>query len=490
MQLTTSAFAAAAACALIAAAPEAQQSAPPGQAYTLTLTEAIDIAQRQGLPARVARHTLDAARASYTAYRARQLPQLFLSGDIPSYNRSIIAAPQPDGSLQFRPQQLTSSSVSAVVTQNIPYTGGAISLSSQLAQLKRTGAPETWSSTPFSVSLAQPILRSNDLKWDRTEQALNAELAERMYDESLEDIAGATAVAFINLHSAGAALESARENLARNATLRDKVNVRYRIGGVSRLDASQVELAHLRAQQALSQAELARDEADATLRAALGLPAAAPLTLVLPGIPPATDPDTSTAIAAALRDRSDGVRAELDDARARRAASRARFDGGLGAMLTASYGYNATGGVVGDVYQDLQDRQAFRLNVSFPVWQWGAGSADVEAAQAARAASQAAAQNTREQIRRDVVFTLRRLAQARQNLVLAAQADSLAAASLEDAIVRYDFGSMQLENLFIVMNNRELAAQSRIASLAGLWTEFYRLRRATMHDFEAGRPIR
>ena len=467
----------------------AQQSAAPIP-NPLTLPAAIEYAKQHGARARSARHTLESARATFRAFSARQAPQAFLSGDVPSYSRAIIPVTQPDGDVQFRPQQQTSSTLNLVVTQGVPITGASFSLISQLAQLRRTGADETWQSTPFSVNLTQPILRSNNLAWDRAERGLAAELAERTYHEAMEDVAGSTANAFVAVYSAREIMRSATENLRRNQLLREKVQTRVRMSAASSSDARQIELGFLRAQQSVSQATLARDEAEANFRAVLGLADNTPIEIELPGEPPALAPDSTQAVSIALTNRSESIQQEANDTRARRDISRARWDGGIGATINASYGYNATGLELGDAYQNLQDRQVFRLTVAMPVWQWGAGGADREAARAGRAAATASAQEQRQQITRDVLFSIRRLAQARHGLAIATQADTVAADGLQDALVRYDFGGTIIENLFIAMANREQAAQQRISSLAAVWTEYYRLRRATMYDFETGRPIR
>ncbi|HKS05902.1 MAG TPA: TolC family protein [Gemmatimonadaceae bacterium] len=467
----------------------AQQSTAPLPSQ-LTLPAAIEYAKQHGARARAARFNLESARENFRAFSARQKPQAFLSGDVPSYNRLIIPAPQPDGSVEFRPQQQTNSSLNLFISQGVPITGGSVSLISQLAQLRRTGAAETWQSTPFSLNLTQPILRSNALSWDRAEQSLGAELAERTYREAMEDVAGSTATAFVAVYSARETMRNATENLRRNELLREKVQTRLRLSAVSTSDARRIELGYLQAQQSVSQATLARDEADANFRAALGLAANTPFDVVLPGEPPALAPDSTQAVSIALRNRSESIQHELSDTRARRQISRARFDGGIGATITASYGYNATALALGDVYQDLQDRQTFRLNVQMPVWQWGAGGADREAAHAARSASTAIAQDQRDQITRDVMFAIRRLAQARYGFAIAMQADTVAADALQDALVRYDFGGVQIENLFLALTGREQAAQQRIASIATVWNEYYRVRRVTMYDFESGRPIR
>jgi outer membrane protein TolC len=486
----TAAALAALAFAFDTAAAAAQALPPTAQTGPLTLHEAVALAQRQGPRAVAARHTLDAARASFSAYSARQLPQIFLSGDVPSYNRAIIPAPQPDGSLQFRSQQQTNSSLNLFVSQVIPQTGGSFSVVSQLAQLKRSGAPETWSSTPFSFNLVQPILRSNTLRWTRAERILTSELAERAHHETIEDVSGAAAAAFILLGSVHEALLGAVESLERNARLRERTRTRFGLGAVSTNDVRRAELAYLRAQQTVNEATLARDEAEATLRATLGLPVSAPVELVVPGEPPLIEVDSATAVAVALRYRSESVLFDLEDTRGRRSESEARYDGGLGATLTASYGYNTTAAGFNDVYDGLLDRQTLRLSVDFPLWQWGASSADRAGARASRAATSITAQDTREQIERDVAFSIRRLAQARLGLAIAIQADSVATDRARDALVRYDFGSLVIDNLFLALDDEDQSEQQRIVALANCWAEFFRLRRLTMYDFEVGRPIR
>jgi outer membrane protein TolC len=62
--------------------------------------------------------------------------------------------------------------------------------------------------------------------------------------------------------------------------------------------------------------------------------------------------------------------------------SEARFNGGPGATVNATYGYNATGTAMNEVYRDLDPAQQFSLNVQVPLITWGARGADVQAAKA------------------------------------------------------------------------------------------------------------
>ena len=459
----------------------------------VTLAQAIELAQQHGARARSAWYTRDAAQASYRAFSARRMPQISLEGILPSYNRSIISAPQPDGSTLFRAQEQTNSSLGLVVSQQIPQTGGNVSVSSQLQQLRRSGVgdvPEAWNAIPVSVTLRQPILRSNALRWDKAEQDLQYELAERRYHEDREDVAVATTSAFFDLHAARVVLQNTAQNAARNDTLLRLAQARQSVGTAGLNEVLQSELALLRAQQSVDQAQLNHDRALATLRLMLKVAPDAVLDITSPSVLPALQPDTGRAVVEALRNRADVAGYVLQATQARRSESIARLDGGVGATLVASYGYNTSATEFGAAYQDLLDRQTFQLSVQMPLVQWGATSAELQVARAQLANVATNEANAREQIALDAVFAVRQLEQARRGLALAAKADTVATVRFEVAYQNYVIGNVTTEALFNAQQEKDAASQQFVQSLRDFWTAYYGLRRVTMYDFERGVPIR
>ena len=79
----------------------AQTGTPPATAATLTLQDAIAMAQRRGPAAQAARSQRDAARYRNNAFNARLLPQLVLSGNAADLNHGINPITLPDCSTQF-----------------------------------------------------------------------------------------------------------------------------------------------------------------------------------------------------------------------------------------------------------------------------------------------------------------------------------------------------------------------------------------------------
>ena len=98
----------------------------PAAGRTLTLQEAIAIAQQQSLAARSVRGGHEAARWRDKAFRGRLLPQISLEGQVPNFNSTIIPVTTPEGTTVFVPQRQTQSSLNVALTQPVPFTGGEV----------------------------------------------------------------------------------------------------------------------------------------------------------------------------------------------------------------------------------------------------------------------------------------------------------------------------------------------------------------------------
>lgn len=458
----------------------------------LTLTKAIEIAQSRGFDARAAEASRDASRYRDRAFYSRLLPRLSLSGTIPSYNRSIIQVLQPDGSTGFRAQDQVSTDLTATMSQTLPVTGGDFFVSSSLSRLSVTGqgTVRTWSSTPVTIGLRQPILRPNITGWDRREQPVRAEFNERQYRESREDIAVQTTALFFDVYAAKVAFANATTNAAVNDTLYTLNKGRFEVGKIGENDLLQSELALLRARNAADGARLDYDRALASLRLGLGMSPGEPLEITVTGEVPTFAADTILAEHEALRNRATVSGAELSEVQADRRVTEARLNNGLGATVQAAYGFNATGERFHSAYSDLQEARQFSLSVEVPLIQWGVRGEAIQAAKADREGIQNLNKASLAQTAQDAHFAVLQLEQARRTLVISAKADTVAGRRFEVAYNRYVIGRISVDNLYIAQNEKDQALGSFVQALRGYWMAHYGLRRATLYDFETNQPIR
>ena len=461
------------------------------QERAMTLEQVIDAALEQGAGGLGANADYDAARHRSRAFSASLLPRLSLSATTPSYNRSIIEVLQPDGTSLFRSQNLTTSALTATISQPLPFTGGEFFVSSSLSRLSVSGAEEqlSWQSTPMLVGLRQPLFRPNLLGWDRREQEHVDESARRRYLEAREDIAMQATERFFAVYAAEARLRNAVANAAVNDTLYRLNTGRYDIGSIGENDLLQSELALLRARADVDGASLDLERAHAELRLAVGLPQGTPIAIVIPDSTPEFEVDTALAVAHALRNTSTISETALQQVRADRQVATTRSENGFGATLQASYGFNAAASEMEQAYRDLLEAERVTVSVDVPVWQWGAGRAAVRAAETERDGVEIAGRMTTDRVALEARFAALDVAQARRGLALAATADTVAQRRYDIAYNRYVIGRIAVDNLYLAQSEKDQARTAYVQALSRYWQAYYRLRRLTLFDFERGVPI-
>ena len=473
---------------LVAAAPASSQ----GQ-QSITLQQAIEMAQKQGPQARAAFAGREAARQRDRAFNDRLLPQLSLNGYVPQYSRAITGVIQPDGSTLYTPLTQTNGNLGLSLSQQVPLTGGTLYIQSLVSQIQLSGSQQykSYAATPFQVQLNQPIFRPNEQRWSMREQTLSTDIAEKQYLEQREQIAISTTGAFFDFYSARLNLA----NAAANATVNDttyKLNTgRFQVGKIGQDELLQSELALLRARAAVDQAKLELDRSLAALRVAVNLPAGAPLDVaVASDVPPDFPVDTLVAVQQALRNQSQLSTNLFADVDAQRKVAEAKLQGGPGMSVVASYGLNQTAPVLNQAYKNPLEAQAFSIQVQTPLWLWGAHHADVQAAEAAREQVVANNRLSVANIEQGARFAALGFVQARRGLIISAKADTVGSNRYEVAHNRYLIGKISYADLYLSQQEKDAALQAYVLALRTYWTSYYQLRALTLYDFEKATPIR
>jgi len=470
----------------------AQQEAVPAPADTiaLTLADCIRMAQMKGPPGMAARLSYEAKKFRYDSFTASFLPQLSLRGDLPGYYRSINTVILPDGTSIFTPQSQASSSVDLVLSQKIPFTGADLSLSSGLNRIDILDShSQYYRSSPFTVSLRQPIFRINSMNWDRKEEQLRDRIADREVAEAMEDVAVEITNRFFEFDLAAMNAANAATNLANNDTLYNISRGRFNVGRIAENDLLQSELAFLNAQTELENAVQAYARAQAALRIALGLPPGQVIEAVPPEEVPAVRIDSGVALAHARRNRSDMLAFDLRRLSADRSVEQARSDNLFSATMSASLGFNQRSPVLREAYRNLLDQQQFTVSLDVPLFRWGAGSNAIDAAEVDRRATQVAVDRQVREFEEETRDEVARLNLLRAQVAVAAKADTIARRRFEVAKDRYLIGKIDIPNLFLAQQEKDNAARSRIQTLWNYWRSYYRVRRLTLYDFVADRPI-
>jgi len=473
---------------LLPAGVHAQTAAAP---TTLTLQEAIQRAQQQGPAAQVARSNRDAAHYRDYAFNARLLPQLVLSGEAANLNRAINPIDLPDGSTQFISQANNRSSLGLGFSQEIPLTGGRVTVGTQVSRIDEFGSRNSriYQTSPILVQLEQQLFRPREIVWDKRIQNLDAHVAEQAYLEAREDVARQTADAFFNLYAQQMTLRNASSNVVINDTLFTLNKGRFEVGKIGENDLLKTELALLRARAAAEDARVARARAEATLRRQIAYPEGLPLEIVTPDSIPIVNADPDVAEREALRNSSTIQQNELDEVQSRYNINRARADNRFNATVAASVGFNQTASAFGQSYQSPLGRQQLSVGVNLPMVQWGAGRAAVEAAKSTNQRVVTSNKIRRDALAEDARFSALQLQQAQRTVALAAKADTVASKQFEVARNRYIIGKIANDALYLAQNEKDAAVLAYVQALRSYWTSYYYLRRVTLYDFATGREL-
>lgn len=466
------------------------QQAASAQTISLTLETCIKTAREQAPTLLIAQKNVEIARHANEAMQAAYLPQVSLSGRVPDLNRSIIPIVQPDGTTLFVPQGQAQSSFTLQMSQRIAATGGEVFVSSGLSRIDQLNDKNIlWQSSPVAVGIRQEIFQPNDFSWDLREQVLRIDIAERQYLESLEDISLNASNVFFECLIAKILLENSTLNVQNNDTLFTLSKGRFAVGKIAESDLLQSELAYMNAQSDYTLAKLAYDRSIENLRIILNLPKGTTFAIKEPPFPPQISPDAQQTAKRSLAQRSEMLSVELQDVQAHRRLNNAELTSGFQATLQMTAGWNQRAGLLGDVYQGLQDQQRVSLSFQVPLLQWGAGTANIQLAKADIEKVAINAALIKENLYQDAYFAAVQYNVWQRQMDITLKADTIANKRFEVAKHRYVIGKTGTSDLFIAQQEKNSARRSLYQTMRDYWSAYFRLRRLTLFNFETNTSL-
>jgi hypothetical protein len=214
------------------------------QAQQLTIEDAFILAEERSLEAVNARNVFLYAYWQYRNYRAELLPNVVLEGDFPSLNRSLGSYLKENGTYGFVKNNSISEDLTLSISQNIPFSGGNISVQSALQRIDQLGNDKTtgYLSIPFSFTLYQPLFGPKTLKWAMRIEPERYKEAKQQYQADLENVYMKTINYYFDLLLAQTNLDIARINQINAAKLYDIATGEKSIGLISNNDLLQLEL--------------------------------------------------------------------------------------------------------------------------------------------------------------------------------------------------------------------------------------------------------
>jgi len=450
---------------------------------TYTLDEVIYLAREKSPASKQAETRLENRYWQYRLFKSNYNPQLALSGNLPGYNRDFLSNRLDDGTITFQDREQINSSLSLGLNQPIAFTGGSLSINSNLNYFSDLNQDlRRFNTTAVNVQLNQPIFGFNELKWDKRTEPLRYEESQRGYVEEMEFISREAAGRFFDYLDAQINFEIAGFNLLNNDTIYKIEEGRYNIGTTSKDKLLQVELQLLRSQQDVAQAKLDLQTASQELRAYLGLNDTDTLFLKLPDGIPNFDIAIQEALTFAKMNRADYIAFERQRIEAEREVAEARGQR-FQVNLTAAYGLNSASEDFETAYEDPNDQQRLDVGLVIPILDWGRNKARMQTALANMELTNYVIDQDIRNFEQEIITLVRRFEVLRQQLVISKKSDEVAAERYLVAQNRYLTGKVDITNLNIALSEKDEARRSYTRALRDFWLAYYDLRRLTLYDF-------
>lgn len=201
----------------------------------LTFQEVIKLSEEQSPNALMAKHTYRASYWNYRTFVAQYRPSLTLTGTTPDYSTAYDKVWNSQFERwDYKATNIISNYSSLVLSQNIGFTGGSISLSSDLTLYNDIeNNSHRFISSPINIGLTQPLFRYNALKWQKKIEPLRYQAAKKTFITSIESVHQQAVSFFFSLALAQINKQIADINYSNADTLWRISKGRYELGTIA-----------------------------------------------------------------------------------------------------------------------------------------------------------------------------------------------------------------------------------------------------------------
>ena len=455
-----------------------------GDTVRLTMSQVIRMAQESSPQAVQARNTFESAWLSYRSYKASMLPTLSLSSS-PSLNRSTNYVTLPDGSELFARSNSMRNNVSLDLSQNVWFTGGTISLSSNLSRLDQLGENPTHSyySQPLQLSFSQSLNGYNSFKWSRKTEPIEYRRARKQYAETMELVASQAAMVFFNLVSAQTELEIAQLNHAATDTLYTYGLGRYNIGTITENELLQLELNKLNSETSIMSSQMSFDDAVDQLRNFLNLTSDTQIEVVTTDSIPHFTVPLDQAMELARQNSPDIESMELSRLNSESNLAYAKSQAGFKASIYMRLGLAQTADELPESFRNLNDEQSVSVSISIPILDWGRARGRVKIAQNNLELTRMHIEQNEVSFEKMVIRTVSQFNMQERQVDIARRTMQTAQHRYEVARHLYVSGNSTILDLNSAITAKDSAYRGYVSALSRYWQLYYTIRSLTAFDF-------
>jgi outer membrane protein TolC len=452
---------------------------------TLTLQEAIDMARVNSVDAAEALDELRTAYWEWRTFRADQLPEVTFNATAPYYANQYSSYMNENGEYSFVRSKVLEATGQLSVTQNIRLTGGTISLNSSLDFLRQfdNGSYNRFMTIPIALTLNQPILGVNTMKWDARIEPVKYAEAKALFLSATEDVARMTVEYFFSLIMSRENVDIARQNLENAEKLYTVAVEKRKMGQISENDLLQMELNVLDARSSLTDYTSTLKSDMFQLRAFLNLDEDVEIIPEVPTSVPRADITYSDAIERALANNKfakNMLRRQLEaDYQVAKAKGDMRE-----INLFMQIGYTGTDNNFSAAYNRLKSNEIASIGFSVPLLDWGKRRGKVKVAESNRRVTESTLRRETMDFNQELFILVERFTNQQSQLDIAIRANEIAQRRYATNVETYLIGKISTLDLNDSQVTKDESRREYVNELYKYWSYWYQLRSLTLYDWQ------
>ncbi len=458
----------------------------------LTMQDVVALAQDNSIAAMSNRNMFASAYWSHRSYKAELLPSLNLSASLANFNRSLVALQDYNtGAISYRANYTMNNDATLYFSQNIPWTGGTVSLSTSLNRLDQY-SPErltTYYAQPVYLSYAQSLWGYNRFKWSRKTAPKEYEAAKREYIERMEQVCQTAVMYFWNYASEMENYERALKSFDESKRLFEAARTRFGMGTITRDQLMQVEVSMLNDSLSLSTRAVSLRSALNRLCSYIGCQEDTQLELDIEYDIPDITLSYDDVLDRALSNSSFSLNQELQYIQAEQSVAQAKANRGIQASVNARFGLSGSANRIGDTFVSLQDQEVFGVSLSVPILDWGLARGRVRMAEAQAETTRNQLEQSMTDYRQDLETQVLQFNNQHGQCEISRHAADLAQENYDLALQNFGSGSMTMTQLDQLKEKRDNALSTYMSNVAAYWNQYFGIRRTTLYDYLTGTDI-
>ena len=444
------------------------------------------------VPALAAKSTFISSYWEYRSYKASRLPSLSLYGNLASFDRSLRQLQNYEtGDLVYTSNYNMQNSIGLAISQNVTFTGGTISLYSDLSRIDEFGSQrhKTWYAQPVSFSYTQPIFAYNQFKWEKKISPKEYERAQREYIESMEEVTIQATELYFSLLIAQMNHDKAVSNYGNTRMMYSVATERLKLGSVTRDEYLQLELRMLNDSISINETSVRVREEQMALNSLLGYDEKCEITPVLESRLPDIWMDYDMVMGKALENSSFILENEIKTLTAESDIAKAKADRGARVSFNAKFGLGNSDSMFRETYRNLLDQEVFGFTFSIPIFDWGLGEGRVRQAKAKADVVKAEVEQAENDYKRKVFTAVGQFNSQKSQCTVSKRASEIAEERYSLIMDKFRSGNASVMDLNTARQEYDEAMDKYMNDVSDFWSIYYEIRKITLYDFMRSEDI-